>query len=95
MPNSRRPFGVVVSISRWSTSAAHRMGYCNWPMPSAWNVRFGSEADISACVRDVRFTPKSGHSGSPVFQPSKPSSVAITTRSHASHVERTNGGVEV
>ena len=26
------------------------------------NVRFGSKADISACVSDVRFTPKSGHS---------------------------------
>src|SRR5436305_14164601 len=25
------------------------------------NVRFGSEADISACLSDVRFTPKSGH----------------------------------
>ena len=25
------------------------------------NVRFGSKADISACVRDVRFTPESGH----------------------------------
>ena len=25
------------------------------------DVRFGSKADISACVRDVRFTPKSGH----------------------------------
>jgi hypothetical protein len=29
------------------------------PLP---NVRFGSEADIRACPRDVRFTPKSGHS---------------------------------
>jgi hypothetical protein len=27
----------------------------------AFDVRFGSEADILACVRDVRFTPKSGH----------------------------------
>ncbi len=27
----------------------------------ALDVRFGSKADISACVRDVRFTPKSGH----------------------------------
>jgi hypothetical protein len=61
MPNSRRPFGVVVSISRWSTSAAHRMGYCNWPTPSAWYVRFGSKADIRAYVQDVRFTPESGH----------------------------------
>jgi hypothetical protein len=26
------------------------------------NVRFGSKADIEACPRDVRFTPKSGHS---------------------------------
>jgi hypothetical protein len=26
------------------------------------DVRFGSETDISACVRDVRYTPKSGHS---------------------------------
>jgi len=26
------------------------------------NVRFGSKADISECPRDVRFTPKSGHS---------------------------------
>ena len=26
------------------------------------NVRFGSKADIGACVQDVRFTPKSGHS---------------------------------
>src|SRR6516225_3628490 len=25
------------------------------------NVRFGSKADISACPRHVRFTPKSGH----------------------------------
>ena len=25
------------------------------------NVRFGSKADISACPRDVRFTPESGH----------------------------------
>ena len=25
------------------------------------NVRFGSKADIGACVADVRFTPKSGH----------------------------------
>jgi hypothetical protein len=25
------------------------------------NVRFGSKADMGACVRDVRFTPKSGH----------------------------------
>ena len=28
----------------------------------AANVRFGSKADISPCPRDVRFTPKSGHS---------------------------------
>ena len=28
------------------------------------HVRFGSEADISACPRDVRFTPKSGHRNS-------------------------------
>jgi len=26
------------------------------------NVSFGSKADISACVRNVRFTPESGHS---------------------------------
>ena len=26
------------------------------------DVRFGSLADIAACQRDVRFTPKSGHS---------------------------------
>src|SRR6476646_4813340 len=25
------------------------------------NVRFGSLADIAACLRDVRFTPKRGH----------------------------------
>jgi len=25
------------------------------------NVRFGSQADISACVGHVRFTPESGH----------------------------------
>jgi hypothetical protein len=25
------------------------------------DVRFGSKADINACLRDVRFTPKSGH----------------------------------
>jgi hypothetical protein len=25
------------------------------------NVRFGSEADIGACLHDVRFTPESGH----------------------------------
>jgi hypothetical protein len=25
------------------------------------NVRFGSKADIEACLRNVRFTPKSGH----------------------------------
>jgi hypothetical protein len=28
------------------------------------NVRFGSKADIGASVKDVRFTPKSGHEGS-------------------------------
>jgi hypothetical protein len=28
---------------------------------SAANLRFGSKADISACPRHVRFTPKSGH----------------------------------
>ena len=27
------------------------------------NVRFGSKADIGASVKDVRFTPKSGHNG--------------------------------
>jgi hypothetical protein len=26
------------------------------------NVRFGSEADIQACLSNVRFTPESGHS---------------------------------
>jgi hypothetical protein len=26
------------------------------------DVRFGSKADIEACLRDVRFTRKSGHS---------------------------------
>jgi hypothetical protein len=25
------------------------------------DVRFGSKADISECLSDVRFTPKSGH----------------------------------
>src|SRR5262249_48641614 len=30
----------------------------------AANVRFGSKADIEACLRDVRFTPKSGHRNS-------------------------------
>jgi hypothetical protein len=25
------------------------------------DVRFGSEADISPCTRDVRFAPESGH----------------------------------
>ena len=35
------------------------------PLP---NVRFGSEADIRACPRDVRFTPKSGHAAAaPLF----------------------------
>jgi hypothetical protein len=24
-------------------------------------IRFGSKADIKACLRDVRFTPQSGH----------------------------------
>jgi len=28
---------------------------------AAGDVRFGSKADIEACLRDVRFTPKSGH----------------------------------
>jgi len=28
---------------------------------SAFDVRFGSKADIEACIRDVRFTPESGH----------------------------------
>jgi hypothetical protein len=28
---------------------------------SVAHVRFGSKADIGACSRDVRFTPKSGH----------------------------------
>ncbi len=27
----------------------------------ALDVRFGSKADMGACVRDVRFTPESGH----------------------------------
>jgi hypothetical protein len=27
------------------------------------NVRFGSKADIGAGVKDVRFTPESGHAG--------------------------------
>ena len=27
----------------------------------AVHVRFGSKADMSACPRDVRFTPNSGH----------------------------------
>jgi hypothetical protein len=31
---------------------------------SEWNVRFGSEADISQQPIDVCFTPKSGHWGS-------------------------------
>src|SRR6516165_4786422 len=29
--------------------------------PEFVHVRFGSKADIKACPRDVRFTPKSGH----------------------------------
>jgi hypothetical protein len=33
--------------------------------PLVDNVRFGSEADISAYVTDVCFTPKSGHFGTP------------------------------
>jgi|RhiMethySRZTD1v2_1073278.scaffolds.fasta_scaffold31685_14 hypothetical protein len=28
---------------------------------TAWNVRFGSLADIRERIRDVRFTPKRGH----------------------------------
>src|SRR5215831_19357230 len=31
------------------------------PAVDAANVRFGSKADIGACLRNVRFTPKSGH----------------------------------
>ena len=27
----------------------------------AFDVRFGSKADIRTCARDVRFTPESGH----------------------------------
>jgi hypothetical protein len=29
-----------------------------WQQSPAPNVRFGSKADIGACPRDVRFTPK-------------------------------------
>ena len=32
-----------------------------WQQSSGPNVRFGSKADISARLSDVRFTPKSGH----------------------------------
>jgi hypothetical protein len=35
----------------------------------AADVRFGSKADIKACLRDVRFTPKSGHWNSVVACP--------------------------
>ena len=44
-------------------SDMHTMGCCNWWMPKPLNVRFGSEADIKACITNVRFTPKSGHQG--------------------------------
>jgi hypothetical protein len=37
------------------------MGYCNWPTSKALYVRFGSKADIGVRIRDVRFTPESGH----------------------------------
>jgi hypothetical protein len=32
-------------------------------LQTSWiaHVRFGSKADISACLSNVRFTPKSGH----------------------------------
>src|SRR6516164_1303380 len=32
-----------------------------WQQSSGPNVRFGSKADIAACLINVRFTPKSGH----------------------------------
>src|SRR5262249_62103838 len=32
-----------------------------WQQPPRPNVRFGSKADITALVINVRFTPKSGH----------------------------------
>jgi hypothetical protein len=35
------------------------LALCPWSQ--AANVRNGSKADIEACPRDVRFTPKSGH----------------------------------
>ena len=36
------------------------------------NVRYGSKADIGQCARDVRFTPKSGHSVSGICSNSHP-----------------------
>jgi len=40
--------------------AGHKNGLAPQQHAEA-NVRFGSKADIKACPRDVRFTPKSGH----------------------------------
>ena len=44
---------------------------CHFAARQSWgpNVRFGSKADIEACLRDVRFTPKSGHGSAPLRCP--------------------------
>jgi len=46
-------------LTLWS--GLQSQGY-KYVLPSTErDVRFGSQADIEACLRDVRFTPKSGH----------------------------------
>jgi len=38
-----------------------RLLVCCWVVSKFGDVRFGSKADILGVLRDVRFTPKSGH----------------------------------
>jgi hypothetical protein len=53
--------GLVEPLAERSGPGAHRM---------PCDVRFGSKADIEARPFDVRFTPKSGHSVSPLCRQS-------------------------
>jgi hypothetical protein len=56
--------GFAVSDLPYSAADSRDLRQTKWvnsgPRKSA-DVRFGSKADMTACPRDVRFTPKSGH----------------------------------
>src|SRR5262252_8098043 len=76
LPPPRLPTSALAGPALAVLKVMKDEGQSNTPKTARWgrlsglvDVRFGSKADIAACLINVRFTPKSGHRNSVVECP--------------------------